>query len=99
MAAILAKRAEFPGALVTVVSAHLTDDQKYATITLSVLPVSAEDAVLESLKIYRHDILKDMARSLKLRHMPSLQWRFDYTEEEAQGIENYIEELKRQGEL
>ncbi len=99
MADILARRAEFPNAFVTVVDAHLTDDQQFATIILSVMPASAEDSVLEALKIYKRDIGKDMAKTLKLRRMPILNWKFDYTEEKAQHIEDYMEDLKRKGEL
>lgn len=99
MADILARRAEFPNAFVTVVDANLTDDQQFATIILSVMPTSAEESVLDSLKTFKHDILKDMAKTLKLRRMPILNWKFDYTEEKAQGIEAYMEDLKRKGEL
>lgn len=99
MADILAKRAEFPNCLVTVVDAHISDDQKYATVYLSVLPTAAEEQVLESLKIFRHDIIKEMAKALKLRRIPIVNWRFDYTEEQAQGIETFINELQEKGEL
>lgn len=99
MADILARRAEFPNAFVTVVDANLTDDQQFATIILSVMPTTAEDSVLESLKTFKRDILKDMAKTLKLRRMPNLNWKFDYTEEQAEGIESFMEDLKRKGEL
>jgi ribosome-binding factor A len=99
MADILAKRAEFPGALVTVIDAHISDDQKFATVFLSVLPTTAEETVLESLKTFRHDIIKEMAKTLKLRKLPIINWRFDYTEAQAQDIEKYMNELKEKGEL
>lgn len=99
MAEIIARRVESPHALITVVDAALTEDQKYATITLSILPVNAKSMVLEALKTFRHDMIKDMAKTLKLRHIPNLNWKFDDTEEEAFRIETVMEELKEKGEL
>jgi len=100
MAQILKTQVEFPRTcLVTVVDAALAPDQANAKVVLSVLPVSAEPQVLESLETYRHDILKKMAGDMRLRHLPNIHWAFDHTEQNAQGIETYIEELKRSGEL
>ena len=100
MANTLKKTVEFPlGTFVTVVDAKLTDDQANAKVVLSVLPVSNEEVALQSLETFRHDILKEMARSMRLRHLPNIYWAFDHTEEEASGIEKYIDELKDRGEL
>jgi ribosome-binding factor A len=100
IALILKRRVEFPrGCLVTVKSVKMTNDLKFANVVLSVLPVSAELDVLQALDDYRKEISKDMAFNLKMRQIPKLHWSFDHTEENAQGIENFIEELKRKGEL
>ncbi|MFA6100343.1 MAG: ribosome-binding factor A [Patescibacteria group bacterium] len=100
MAANLKKTVEFPSTtFVTVVDAKMAPDQANAKVILSVIPVTDEEIVLESLKTYRHDIIKEMARSMRLRHLPKIHWTFDQTEEKAFGIEKYIDELKDKGEL
>lgn len=100
MAATLKKTVEFPlSAFVTVVDAKMAPDQANAKVVLSVLPVDKEELVLQSLETYRHDIIKEMARSMRLRHLPKIHWAFDHTEENAFGIEKYIDDLKDKGEL
>lgn len=100
MAQILARQVEFPmGSFVTVVDARLSSDQANAKVTLSVMPVAYEEQVLEALKVFRHDIIKSMAGSLRLRKMPNLHWEFDHTEQKAQDLEEYMNELKEKGEL
>lgn len=100
MADVLKKKVEFPRtSFVTVVDAKLAPDQANAKVVLSVVPSTDEELVLETLKTYRHDILKEMAKSLRLRHLPNIYWTFDQTEEEAFNMEKYIDELKEKGEL
>jgi len=100
MAKTVKKTVEFPpGTFVTVVDAKMAPDQANAKVILSVLPVANEELVLQSLETYRHDIIKEMARSLRLRHLPNIYWAFDHTEENASEIEGYIDELKEKGEL
>lgn len=100
MANTLKKTVEFPlGTFVTVVDAKMAPDQANAKVVLSVLPVANEELVLVRLETYRHDIIKEMARSMRLRHLPNIYWEFDHTEENASGIEKYIDELKSKGQL
>ncbi|MBU2566446.1 ribosome-binding factor A [Patescibacteria group bacterium] len=100
MAEILKKRVEFPrDCLVTVIDAELTSDLRFAKLVLSVLPISFEEQVLDALKDYHHDIVKEMANRLKMRKIPKLHWAFDRTEHKAEQIETYIEELKEKGEI
>lgn len=100
IALILKRRVEFPrGSLVSVKEVKMTSDLKFANVVLSVLPVSLEPDVEQALLDFKKEIGKDMAFNLKMRQIPKLHWSFDHTEENAQGIENFIEELKRKGEL
>lgn len=100
MARILNQKVEFPiGSFVTVMDAKLTTDLRFANVILSVLPVSAEESVMQALDDYSNDIRKEMAKKLHLRHMPNLHWSFDRTEEKAAKIEKYIDELKEKGEI
>ncbi len=100
MARILNQKVEFPiGSFVTVMDAKMTTDLRFANVVLSVMPVAMEEAVGEALKDYSNDIRKEMASKLHLRHMPNLHWSFDHTEEKAEKIEKYIEDLKQKGEI
>jgi len=100
MADILRRKVEFPpGCLVTVVDAKLTSDLRFANTVLSVLPVTAKEEVLKSLDEFRHDILKEMADTLGMRRLPKLHWSFDDSQQVGADINDYINELKEQGEL
>lgn len=100
MAQILARQVEFPlGSLVTVVNARLSSDQANAKVILSVMPVSYEEQVLDALKTFKHDIVKNMAGSLRLRKIPNLHWEFDRTEQNAQELDEFMDDLKEKGEL
>lgn len=100
IADILNRAVEFPrGAFVTVVNAELTSDLRFAKTVLSVLPVTAEEDVLEALRDYHGEIMDEMAKTLNLRRLPKLHWEFDRTEHEAAKIESVIDEMKADGEL
>lgn len=100
MAQILTRQVEFPlGSFVTVVDARLSPDQANAKVVLSVMPVSYEEQVLDALHTFRHDIIKNMAVSLRLRQMPNLHWEFDHTEQNAEDLEKYMNKLKEKGDL
>lgn len=100
LAAILAERVEFPrGALVTVLDAKVTRDTKHAKGVISVMPRSFENAVLDALDQYDHDIKEGLSEHLRLRRIPQIHWTFDATEEYAATIDQTINELKKKGEL
>lgn len=100
LARVLAERVEFPrGVIVTLMDAVLTRDTLHAKGTLSVLPVSMEDAVRDALEEYRHDINEGLAEHLRLRRIPRIHWEMDRTEENAAHIDEEIRRLKDAGEL
>lgn len=100
MAGILNKCVEFPrGTMVTVIDAKLTSDLQFANTELSVMPVTAEEEVKQALKEYHGEIMDEMAKTLNLRRLPKLHWSFSQVEHQASEMEEYINELKEQGEL
>ncbi|MBD3281293.1 hypothetical protein GF391_00930 [Candidatus Uhrbacteria bacterium] len=100
MADILERKVEFPlGSLVTVVDAKLTNDLRFANTVLSVMPVGMQDDVLKTLDEFKHDILKEMAGTLKMRRLPKLHWSFDNSQQIGAELNEYIDELKDEGKL
>lgn len=100
MADILERKVEFPlGSLVTVVDAKLTNDLRFANTVLSVLPVSKQDEVLNALDEFKHDILKEMAGTLKMRRLPKLHWSFDNSQQKGAEVNEFIDELKSDGQI
>lgn len=100
LAQVLVEKVEFPvGAIVTVLDAKVTKATTHAKGVLSVLPTAMEQAVLDTLKEYTHEIKEGLAEKLRLRRIPTLHWTFDETEDFAAGIDKTIEELKQKGEL
>ncbi len=100
MADILRRRVEFPiGTMVTVVDAKLTNDLRFANTVLSVLPINAQEGVLQALKDFHHDIMKEMADTLGMRRLPKLHWSFDDSQQIGTEMNEYIEELKNEGKI
>lgn len=90
-ARVLSQVVEFPvGAFVTVLSAKVTANTAHARITLSVMPVAQENAVLEALRRYDHDIKDALVHEIRLRRVPRLHYVFDRTEEDASHLESLI---------
>ena len=100
LALVLAERVEFPrGVFVTLLDAKVTRDTIHAKGVLSVMPVTAEKEVLETLEDYKREIKEGLAEHLRLRRIPNLHWTFDETEAVAAGVEKTINDLKKKGEL
>lgn len=100
IAQILRENIEFPmGVFVTVLDAKMTRNAKYASVQLSVMPVSEEKAVLETLTKQSHTIKDEMAHRLRMRRIPSIHWAFNETESNAANIEKILLELREKGEL
>lgn len=99
-AEILAKEVEFPkGVFVTVIAAKITQNGAHAKITLSVMPESRQEDVLDALATYSREIKDGLAHTLRLRRIPLLHYAFDSTEAEAADIEAAIYHLKKTGEI
>ncbi|MBP7005825.1 ribosome-binding factor A [Patescibacteria group bacterium] len=100
MAQIFAEEIEFPlGAFVTLLRAKMTANTAHASFTLSVMPVSMEEEVLETLERHNHELKDALAKHLRLRRIPRLHFGFDHTEEKAAVIEETLNHLRANGEM
>jgi ribosome-binding factor A len=95
MARVFTERIEFPvGAFVTVLKAKMTANTAHASFTLSVMPTSMEQAVLDTLRHNDHELKDGLAHSLRLRRIPRLHFQLDHTEEQAAEIDTILNQLK-----
>jgi len=65
----------------------------HAKVILSALPITYEDAVLESLDQYHHEITDGIAKTMKIRRIPKIHWEFDHTEENAASLEKLMDDI------
>lgn len=100
LAEIFARDVEFPpGMLVTVLEAKMTQDRRFARITLSVFPTGAQTQALEIIERAKHEINDGLAKHLRIRIIPKLHYVFDDTEADAAEVEAELNKLKASGEL
>ncbi len=100
LARVITETVEFPrGIFVTLADARIRSNQKQAVGLLSVFPFERRDEVLQALKKFQHDLKDALARSLKLRKIPDICWKFDEREENVGNIDETIKELKQKGDL
>lgn len=100
LAAIFARDVEFlPGMLVTVLEAKMTQDRRFAKITLSVFPNGAQAEALRCIEEAKHEINDGIAKRLHMRVIPKLHYVFDDTEAEAEEIETMLNRLEREGKM
>jgi len=100
LAEIFARDVEFvPGMLVTVLDAKMTQDRRFAKITLSVFPTGAQKQVLDIVREAKHEINDGLAKHLRIRVIPKLHYVFDDTEAQAEEIETMLNRLEREGLL
>ena len=100
MAEVFAERMEFPlGSFVTLLKAKMTANTAHAAFTISVMPASMEEAVLETLERNMHELKDGLAHKLRLRRIPKLHFMFDHTEENAAQIDELLNKLSAEGQM
>ncbi len=100
LAQAIAETIEFPrGVFVTLTDANIRSNQKEAMGLLSVFPSERRNEALQTLKKFRRDLKNALARSLKLRSIPDIEWKIDEREEYVGHIDEAINQLKAKGEL
>lgn len=100
LAEIFARDVEFPpGMLVTVLAAKMTQDRRFAKVTLSVFPSGAQQQALDIIEQYKHEINDGVAKRLRIRVIPKLHYVFDETEADAAEIDAELNRLKAEGEI
>jgi len=92
LAAAVNRELELPNALVTVVYVKCSQDLKYATVGVSVLPSGWQGTVLKKLRQKSGAIAGDLKKNLVIRRIPKLRWLVDDTEDRAQAVEAVLAE-------
>ncbi len=73
--------------LITVTDVRLSNDEKYATILITVLPVEKEDAALEFTKRMRPEFREYIKSKTKLGRIPFFDFQIDMGEKYRQKID------------
>ncbi len=79
--------------LITVTGANVSVDLKRATIFISVLPDSEEEAALNFVKRRRKDLRHYLQKKLQMRSIPFLDFEIDYGEKNRRRIDELSQEL------
>jgi len=89
------REAEFPlECLVTVTRAKVSDDLKYATIWLSVLPEKFAPQVLKIAERVVHEFEKKLFKKMTTKFTPKINFKIDITEKKAEEVEKLIAKIK-----
>lgn len=94
LAEVIGRELELPEVLVTVVYVIAASDQKTATVGVSVLPDKMTGTALAALKKSSRRIATALAKKVRLRQIPHLNFVFDPTEKEAAILEDLIDSLE-----
>ncbi len=73
--------------LITVTRCELSDNQKYATIFISVFPTDNEEAAEEFVKRKRTEFVEYVHDNSKIGRIPTLSFKIDYGEKNRQRLD------------
>jgi ribosome-binding factor A len=73
--------------LITVTNVQLSNDEKYATILITVLPEEKENAALEFAKRMRSEFRDYVKNNTKLGRIPYFDFQLDFGEKHRQKID------------
>lgn len=89
------REVEFPlECLVTVTRAKVSDDLKYATVWLSVLPEKFTGTCLSIAERAVREFQKKLFRKMRTKFTPRIGFKIDTTEKRAEVVEKLIDEVK-----
>jgi ribosome-binding factor A len=87
---------EFPlECLVTITRAKTSDDLKYATVWLSVLPEKFTGTCLAIAEHAVREFQKKLFRKMQTKFIPKINFKIDTTEKRAETVERLIDEIKK----
>jgi ribosome-binding factor A len=92
LAAAVNRELELPNVLVTVSFVKCSQDLKYATVGVSVLPAGWQGTALKKLRQKAGVIAANLKKTLLIRRIPQLRWVVDATENKASSIEAALAE-------
>ncbi|MFA5413612.1 MAG: ribosome-binding factor A [Patescibacteria group bacterium] len=89
------REVEFPlECLVTITRAKVSDDLKYATVWLSVLPDKFTGTCLAIAGRAAREFQKKLFRKMNTKFVPKISFKIDITEKKAEVVENLINQVK-----
>ncbi len=92
-----AKEVEFPlECLVTVTRAKVSDDLKYATVWLSVLPEKFRRQILKTAERAVREFEKKLFKKMATKFAPKIIFKIDTSEQRAEEVEKLIEKIKNE---
>lgn len=83
---------------VTVTGADVTDDLKMAFVYISILKEEEKKTTLDILNSAKSFIRFELSKRLKLKFIPSIEFRLDSSIEYGSRIENLLNEIRRKSE-
>lgn len=89
------REVEFPlECLVTITRAKVSDDLKYATVWLSVLPDKFTGTCLAIAGRAVREFQKKLFRKMRTKFTPKINFKIDITEKKAEVVERLIDQVK-----
>jgi ribosome-binding factor A len=83
---------------ITVTGVDVTDDLKMAFVYISVLKEEERKATLDILNTAKSFIRSDLSKRLRMKSIPSLEFRLDTSVEYGDRIERLLREIKKNDE-
>jgi ribosome-binding factor A len=91
------REVEFPlECLVTVTRAKVSDDLKYATVWLSVLPEKFTGQVIKIAERSVQEFEKKLFRKMATKFTPKITFKIDTGEQRAEEVEKLIDQIKKE---
>ncbi len=95
LGAFFSREVEFPlECLVTLTRAEVSDDLKYATVWLSVLPDKFTGTCLAIANRAVREFQKKLFRKMTTKFVPKITFKIDITEKKAEVVERLIDQVK-----
>ena len=79
--------------LISVTGVHITPDQKYATVYVSIYGKKNKEKVLDALKKAKGFIKNSLAKKVKMRNIPDLIFKLDNSMEYGEYMDKVIDEV------
>jgi ribosome-binding factor A len=83
---------------ITVTGVDLTDDLKTAAVFISVLKEEEKTTTLETLNAAKSFIRSELSKRVRLRYIPSIDFRTDASIEYGSKIEKLLDDIRRKSE-
>jgi ribosome-binding factor A len=96
LAELIVGEVDSPTFLITITRVECPSDLKLAKVFISVLPENFSGTALKNLRNKSSFLSKELKKRANLNKNPKLQWSIDNDLKRAFGIEEILEEIKRE---